>query len=79
MQSVNLRELRNTRQLKSWLRAGEIVEVRERDTVLGRIVPEKPIAKAVTLPDAAARRRRIFGDRVIPAVEILIEERQSRY
>lgn len=79
MPSVNLRELRNTRQLKIWLKAGEVVELRERDKVLGRIVPEEPVAKPAQWPDAAARRRRILGDRVIPAVDILIEERESRY
>jgi hypothetical protein len=79
MPSVNLRQLRETRQLKAWLQAGETVELRERNRVLGRIVPEKPVARPVEWPDFAARRKRIFGDRVIPAVEILIEERESRY
>jgi len=79
MPSVNLRELRDTRQLKAWLNAGEIVELRERNRVLGRIVPERPIAQPAEWPDFAARLKRNFGDRVIPAVEILIEERNSRY
>ena len=79
MPSVNLRELRDTRQLKAWLSAGEIVELRERNRVLGRIVPERPIAQPADWPDFAARLKRNFGDRVIPAVEILIEERNSRY
>ncbi|HZB89389.1 MAG TPA: hypothetical protein VE291_12065 [Terracidiphilus sp.] len=79
MASINLRQLRDTRQLKAWLRAGETVELRERDRVLGRIVPEKPVVKPAEWPDFAARRRAIFGDRVLPAVDILIEERNSRY
>jgi hypothetical protein len=80
MPSVNLRQLRDTRQLKIWLKAGETVELRERNSVLGRIVPEMPVAKPTDWPDAAARRKRIFGDRVIPAVEMLIEDREnSRY
>jgi hypothetical protein len=79
MPSVNLRQLRDTRQLKAWLKAGETVELRERDCVLGRIVPENPVAQPADWPDFAARRKRIFGNRVIPAVEILIEERESRY
>lgn len=78
MPSVNLRQLRDTRQLKNWLNAGETVELRERNRVLGRIVPEKPVAKPAEWPDFAARLKRNFGDRVIPAVEILIEERNSR-
>lgn len=82
MPSVNLRELRNTRQLKAWLKAGQTVELRERNRVLGRIVPDptqsKP-APPAEWPDFEARARAIFGDRVIPAVDILIEERNSRY
>jgi hypothetical protein len=35
MPSVNLRQLRDTRKLKEWLRSGETVELRERDEVLG--------------------------------------------
>jgi antitoxin (DNA-binding transcriptional repressor) of toxin-antitoxin stability system len=79
MPSVNLRQLRNTRQLKAWLEAGETVELRERNRVLAKIVPDKPVAGPTEWPDFEARRKRIFGDRVIPAVEILIEERNSRY
>jgi len=79
MPSINLRELRDTRQLKIWLKAGETVELRERNCVLGRIVPETPVAQPVEWPDFEARLKRNFGDRIIPAVDILIEERNSRY
>ncbi len=79
MPSVNLRQLRDTRQLLTWLEAGEVVELRKRNRVVARIVPESPKVQPVEWPDFAARRRAIFGDRVIPAVEILIDERNSRY
>ena len=80
MPSVNLRQLRDTRQLKAWLKAGETVELRERDRVLGRIVPEEPVKEPVEWPDFEARARKIFGDRIIPAVETLLEDREnSRY
>jgi hypothetical protein len=79
MPSINLRQLRDTRQLKAWLEAGETVELRERNTVLGQIVPETPPITPVKWPDFAARRKAIFGDRTIDAVDILIEERNSRY
>jgi len=36
---VNIRQVRNTRKLKAWLRAGKTVELRERDKVIARIVP----------------------------------------
>jgi antitoxin (DNA-binding transcriptional repressor) of toxin-antitoxin stability system len=79
MPSVNLRQLRDTRQLLSWLEAGEVVELRKRNRVVARIVPESPRITPVEWPDFAARRRAIFGDRTIDAVGILIEERNSRY
>ena len=65
MPSINLRQLRDTRQLKAWLEAGETVELRERNRVLGQIVPETPVVKPVQWPDFAARRKAIFGDRTI--------------
>lgn len=79
MPSVNIRQLRDTRRLKAWLRAGKTVELRERDRLIARIVPEteeKP--KPVQCPDFAARRKAIFGDRVLPGADIVIEER-GRY
>ena len=79
MPSVNLRQLRDTRQLLVWLEAGEGVELQKRNRIVARIVPESPRTKPVEWPDFTARLKRNFGDRVIPAVEILIEERESRY
>ena len=40
MPSVNIRQLRDTRRLKAWLRAGKTVELREREKLIARIVPE---------------------------------------
>jgi antitoxin (DNA-binding transcriptional repressor) of toxin-antitoxin stability system len=80
MPSVNLRELRNTRQLKSWLKAGETIDLRERNTVLGKIVPAAAGNRPVEWPDFEARRRAIFGDRVFNAVADFIADREnSRY
>jgi antitoxin (DNA-binding transcriptional repressor) of toxin-antitoxin stability system len=79
MPSVNLRQLRDTRQLLTWLDAGEVVELRKRNRVVARIVPESPRIQPVEWPDFEARAREIFGNRIIPAVDILIEERNSRY
>ena len=77
--SINLRQLRDTRQLKAWLKAGKTVELRERNTVLARIVPEPAEPKPVEWPDFEARTRAIFG-RTIPAVDDLLEDREdSRY
>jgi antitoxin (DNA-binding transcriptional repressor) of toxin-antitoxin stability system len=80
MPSVNLRQLRDTRQLLAWLEAGEVVELRKRNNVVARIVPESPRTEPVKMPDFAARRRAIFGDRVLTAVADLIADREnSRY
>jgi antitoxin (DNA-binding transcriptional repressor) of toxin-antitoxin stability system len=78
MPSMNIRQLRDTRRLKTWLRAGSTVELRERNRVIARIVPEGQEQSPVQYPDFAARRKKIFGGRVLPAVDLLIKER-GRY
>jgi hypothetical protein len=81
MQSITLRKLRDTRQVKAWLKAGVQIEVRERNEVLGDLVPRKPLnPKDVEWPDFAARRRAIFGDRVLtPVADLIAEREKSRY
>ncbi len=76
MPSVNIRELRDTRRLKSWLRAGKTVELRERDTVIARIVPESHELKPVQYPDFALRARKTLGEKVLP--NLILEDR-GRY
>jgi antitoxin (DNA-binding transcriptional repressor) of toxin-antitoxin stability system len=75
MPSVNIRELRDTKRLKGWLRAGKTVELRERDKLIARIVPERQEEKPVKLPDFGARRKKIFGNRVLTIVDDLIKDR----
>ena len=80
MPSINLRELRDTRRLKNWLKQGKTVELRERNRVIGRIVPERQHEKRVEWPDFEAQAKEIFGDRILPGADLLIEERErSRY
>jgi antitoxin (DNA-binding transcriptional repressor) of toxin-antitoxin stability system len=80
MPSVNLRELRDTRQLVAWLEAGEVVELRKRNRIVARIVPETPRPEPVEWPDFEARAKAVFGDRVLTIVDDLIEDREnSRY
>ena len=76
MPSLNIRQLRDTRRLKAWLRAGNIVELRERDRVIARIVPENQEERPVQWPDFAARRKKVLGDRVLP--NLILEDR-GRY
>jgi antitoxin (DNA-binding transcriptional repressor) of toxin-antitoxin stability system len=78
MPSVNIRQLRDTRRLKAWLRAGKIVELRERDKLIAKIVPEEQKPRPVEWPDFSARAREIFGDRVLTAADDLIKDR-GRY
>lgn len=78
MPKVNIRQLRDTRKLKAWLRAGKTVELRERDKVIARIVPATEQEAIGELPDFAARRKSIFGDRVLLGADLLTEER-GRY
>lgn len=78
MPSVNIRQLRDTRQLEEWLQAGEIVELRKRNRVLGRIMPQtNGQPKAVKWPDFAARLKRNFGKRILPGADLLIAEREK--
>lgn len=76
MTSINLRQLRDTRKLKAWLRAGKTIELRERDRVIARIVPES--ASRPPMPDFAKLRKKMFGNRMVPGSEIVIQER-GRY
>jgi antitoxin (DNA-binding transcriptional repressor) of toxin-antitoxin stability system len=78
MPSVNIRQLRDTRRLKAWLRAGDTVELRERDRIIARIIPEKQARQPVRWPDFEARRKKVFGDRVLSIVDDLIKDR-GRY
>lgn len=75
MPSVNLRQLRDTRRLKTWLRAGKTVELRERDRVIGRIIPENALATLGNWPDFDAIAREIFGDRMLSGSDLVIRER----
>ena len=80
MPSVNIRQLRDTRRLKAWLRAGKTVELRERDRLIARIVPEnEERPKPVAWPDFAARQREIFGDRVLNAVDDFLRYRHREW
>lgn len=76
MPSVNMRQLRDTRRLKAWLRAGKTVELKERDSVIAHIVPEKVTKKTGDWPDFEARSKVVLGDRILP--NAILEDR-GRY
>ena len=78
MQSISLRQLRDTRKVKAWLNAGVQIEVRDRKEVLGYIVPRTPPHPSpVEWPDFEARLKKIYGDRVLTPVADLIADRES--
>lgn len=75
MPSMNFRHLRDTRRLKAWLRAGKVVELRDRGAVVARIIPQGMPLAASEWPDFAAMRHEILKDKVLPGADVLIEER----
>ncbi|HWZ44863.1 MAG TPA: hypothetical protein VNW97_15415 [Candidatus Saccharimonadales bacterium] len=75
MPAMNMRQLRDTRRLKTWLRAGKTVELREREQIIGRIIPESAPAVARKWPDFAARTKKIFGKQTLPGADLVIKER----
>jgi antitoxin (DNA-binding transcriptional repressor) of toxin-antitoxin stability system len=78
MPTVNIRQLRDTKRLKAWLRSGKTVELRERDEVIARIVPVGSPPQPGDWPDFAAARKESFGDRILSGADVVIEER-GRY
>jgi len=47
--------------------------------VIARIVPEGSSPPPGDWPDFAALRKEIFGERVLPGADVVIEERGRRY
>ncbi len=78
MPSVNIRQLRDTRRLKAWLRSGKTVELRERDKLIARIVPAQAKQSPAKWPDFEAVAKEIIGDRILPGADVLIDDR-GRY
>ncbi len=78
MPSVNIRQLRDTKRLKAWLRAGKTIELCDRNKRIARIVPENHTKAAGEWPDFEALAKEIIGDRVLPGADLLIQER-GRY
>ena len=54
------------------------MDLRERDRVIARIVPQKQNEPLCQWPDFETLAREIIGDRILPGADLLIEER-GRY
>ena len=78
MRSFNMRQLRDTKRLKALLRAGKTIELCDRNKRIGRIVPDKEEQAPAKWPDFEARAKKIFGNRILPGADLVIEER-GRY
>jgi hypothetical protein len=77
IESMTIRELRNTRRLEALLRAGKTVRILKRNHVIGRVTPDQDPQdmKKIEWPDFEARSKKIFGDRVINAVDEFLKYR----
>ena len=78
MKTANVRQLRHAfGDVMEWVTEGQQVNIVKKGKVIALLSPP-PAArpKKLKLPDFAARRRRIFGERVIPG-NIVAEERES--
>lgn len=76
MESINLRQLRDTRRLKAMLRRGQAVELRERSQVLARIMPVNGESVAPSWPDFVARARTVSRSRMTAVENTVVEERR---
>ena len=79
MKTANVRQLRHAfGDVMDWITDGQQVEIIKKGKVIALLSPPpRPTApKKFKLPDFEARRKRIFGDRVMPG-NIVGEERES--
>jgi antitoxin (DNA-binding transcriptional repressor) of toxin-antitoxin stability system len=80
MKSATVRDLRfHFAEIEARLRHGEEIEIRKRKRPIARLVPIREGENKPYLPDFAARRRRIFGNKVIDVASILEYERGGRW
>lgn len=79
--SVSIRELQqNLKRVMARVERGEVVEVTRRRKPVARLAPVTPPRPIAPWPDLEARRRSVFGDRIITpgGSEIVIEGRGDR-
>jgi antitoxin (DNA-binding transcriptional repressor) of toxin-antitoxin stability system len=78
MKTANVRQLRHAfGEVMNLIDEGRQVEIVKKGKVVALLSPPpRPKTKKIKLPDFKARRKRIFGDRVLPG-NIVAEERES--
>lgn len=72
MKTATVRDLRNDfAKLEGWLREGEEVRIEKRGKPVALLTPfRENTTKTLEMPDFAARRRAIFGERVFSEEEV---------
>lgn len=75
---ITMRGLRDTRKLKALLKAGKSIRLRDRNHIVGHIVPPHQASGATQLPDFETRHQELFGDRVFDAEDFL-RDRHGRF
>ena len=64
MKTATVRDLRfHFSEIEARLRQGEEIQIRKRKQVIAKLVPIRPELETPYLPDFAARRRKIFGNK----------------
>lgn len=78
MKTANVRQLRHAfGDVMAWVADGQQVKIVKKGKVIALLSPPPRAApKAFKLPDFESRRKRIFGNRVMPG-NIIAEERES--
>ncbi len=72
MKTATVRDLRNNfSQLEAWLAEGEQIQIEKRGEPVALLSPvDRKASPKRLLPDFAARRRAIWGDRVFTEAEV---------
>jgi len=72
MKTATVRDLRNSfSMLEAWLAEGEVICIEKRGQPIGILTAWRPGGMAQpAMPDFAARRRAIWGDRVFTEAEV---------
>jgi antitoxin (DNA-binding transcriptional repressor) of toxin-antitoxin stability system len=77
MKTANVRQLRHHfGSVLDWIADGQQVEIVKKGKVIAVLSPPPRKSTKFKLPDFEARRKRIFGGRIIPG-NIVAEERES--
>jgi len=79
--SVSVRELQqNLKRVLARVERGETIDVTRRRSPVARLGPARPTVPAVPWPDLKARRRAVFGDRIIRpgGSDLVIEGREDQ-